>query len=227
MQTSSACGRFVLRIPKILHRQLTGVAKQNQVSLNQYVTYLLSSNITLEQLNTQYNTIVDQLEFMCDAIWDIQDNALAAKDKNYTNGKQCSMPNHEYMNGGFSTIYMSRNRVRSWEEPSYTIQAGGRHAPIHPQAPKMKFIEKNKRIFVPGKEHLYRRLSIRECARVQTFPDDFIFFYNNLAAGYKMVGNAVPCNLAYSLAKAIKNQILLHSDLLQTESLTTPLQAYR
>ena len=41
------------------------------------------------------------------------------------------------MTGSFSTIYMSRNRVRSWDEPSFTIQAGGRHAPLHPDAPKM------------------------------------------------------------------------------------------
>ena len=145
--------------------------------------------------------------FLKDIIDDITNSALPAKDRNYTNGSQCSLPNHEYMIGGFSSIYMSRNRVRCWEEPSYTIQAGGRHAPIHPQAPKMKFIEKNKRIFVPGKENLYRRLSIRECARIQTFPDDHIFYYKNLMAGYKMVGNAVPCNLAYCLAKAIKKQI--------------------
>ncbi|NEP01033.1 MAG: DNA cytosine methyltransferase, partial [Symploca sp. SIO2E9] len=38
--------------------------------------------------------------------------------------------NHEYLDGGFSSIYMSRNRVRSWDEPSFTIQAGGRHAPL-------------------------------------------------------------------------------------------------
>ncbi len=145
--------------------------------------------------------------FLKDIIADIKGSALPAKERNYTNGSQCSLPNHEYMIGGFSSIYMSRNRVRCWEEPSYTIQAGGRHAPIHPQAPKMKFIEKNKRIFVPGKENLYRRLSIRECARIQTFPDDHIFYYKNLMAGYKMVGNAVPCNLAYCLAKAIKKQI--------------------
>ncbi len=111
------------------------------------------------------------------------------------------------MIGGFSTIYMSRNRVRSWDEPSFTIQAGGRHAPLHPQAPKMQFIHQNKRVFVEGKEKLYRRLSIRECARIQTFPDNYIFHYNNLADGYKMVGNAVPCNLAYYLAKTIKEQL--------------------
>jgi DNA (cytosine-5)-methyltransferase 1 len=71
----------------------------------------------------------------------------------------------------------------------------------------MKFIEQNKRIFVPGKEELYRRLSIRECARIQTFPDDHIFHYKNLMAGYKMVGNAVPCNLAFCLAKALLSQL--------------------
>ena len=138
-----------------------------------------------------------------DTIKELQGSVIPAIEKNYTNGEACALPNHEYMHGGFSTMYMSRNRVRSWDEQSFTIQAGGRHAPIHPQAPKMKFIEQNKRIFVPGKEDLYRRLSVRECARIQTFPDDFIFHYKNIAAGYKMIGNAVPVNIAHELAKVI------------------------
>ncbi|AZI41089.1 DNA cytosine methyltransferase [Epilithonimonas vandammei] len=142
------------------------------------------------------------------AISDLKENVLPAKTNNKTNGKDCAIPNHEYMTGGFSTIFMSRNRVRSWDEQSFTIQAGGRHAPIHPQAPKMKFIEQNIRVFVPGQEHLYRRLSVRECARIQTFPDDFIFHYDNISAGYKMIGNAVPINLAHFLANTIKQQIL-------------------
>ena len=143
-----------------------------------------------------------------DAISDLKENVLPAKTNNKTNGNNCAIPNHEYMTGGFSTIFMSRNRVRSWDEQSFTIQAGGRHAPIHPQAPKMKFIEQNIRVFVPGQEHLYRRLSVRECARVQTFPDDFIFHYDNISAGYKMIGNAVPVNLAHFLANTIRQQIL-------------------
>src|SRR3989339_1018077 len=137
-----------------------------------------------------------------DAIYDLR-LAKPAKDKNKTNGDALKIPNNEYMNGGVSTIYMSRNRVRSWDEPSFTIQAGGRHAPIHPQAPKMKFISYNKRIFVPGKENLYRRLSVRECARIQTFPDNFIFHYKDVADGYKMIGNAVPVQFAYNIAKKI------------------------
>jgi len=137
-----------------------------------------------------------------DAIGDLKDPKPALA-YNKTHGDKLNTPNHEYMTGGFSTIYMSRNRVRSWNEQSFTIQAGGRHAPIHPKAPKMKFIKQNKRIFIPGKEHLYRRLSIRECARIQTFPDKFIFKYNNISDGYKMIGNAVPVEFASVLADKI------------------------
>lgn len=152
------------------------------------------------------NTIFEKITLK-QVIGDLVDNALPAIENNYTNGSACKIPNHEYMTGGFSTIYMSRNRVRSWDEVSFTIQAGGRHAPIHPKAPKMKFIEQNVRIFVQGKEDLYRRLSVRECARIQTFPDNFIFYYKNIAAGYKMIGNAVPVMLAHSLAKVIKEDL--------------------
>ena len=51
-----------------------------------------------------------------------------------------------------------------------------------------------------------RRLSVRECARIQTFPDDFEFVKQGSAAkisaseGYKLVGNAVPPLLAFHIA---------------------------
>ena len=154
-------------------------------------------------IDFQFPEMVVKKRFLKDVIYDLKDNVLIAKDKNYTNGDKCKIANHEYMSGGFSSMYMSRNRVRGWDEPSFTIQAGGRHAPLHPQAPKMELVGKDKRIFIKGSEDLYRRLSIRECARIQTFPDSHKFYYNNLSAGYKMVGNAVPPNLAYYLAKEI------------------------
>jgi DNA (cytosine-5)-methyltransferase 1 len=50
-------------------------------------------------------------------------------------------------------------------------------------------------------------LSVRECARIQTFPDDFIFFYEKISDGYKMVGNAVPVKLAEEIAKEIKKTL--------------------
>ena len=67
----------------------------------------------------------------------------------------------------------------------------------------MELVKKNKRRFIPSKKHLYRRLSVRECARIQTFPDDFIFKYTRVGDGYKMIGNAVPVNLAFAIAKMI------------------------
>ncbi|MFQ3576932.1 MAG: DNA cytosine methyltransferase [Cytophagales bacterium] len=167
-----------------------------------------------KELNTKFTfplPLVNKFTLK-DAIWDLRDSVLPAKETQKTNGANCIIPNHEYMIGGFSTIFMSRNRVRSWEEVSFTIQAGGRHAPLHPQAPKMLFIEQNVRQFVPNQEHLYRRLSIRECARIQTFPDDFILYYSNLSAGYKMIGNAVPVDLAHSIAKVIYNDMVKITD---------------
>lgn len=112
--------------------------------------------------------------------------------------------NHDVYNGPYDAKYMSRNRVRTWDELSFTIQAQAKNEPQHPQAPKMTFISPNKRIFARGYERLYRRLSVRECARIQTFPDSFHFIYSDVKDGYKMVGNAVPPRLAWYLANNIK-----------------------
>lgn len=142
------------------------------------------------------------------AIYDLQKSAVPALEKNKSHGNNLEIPNNEYFTGDFSTIYMSRNRVRTWEQQSFTIQAGARHAPIHPQAPLMRNVGKDKFKFVEGKENLYRRLSVRECARIQTFSDDFIFYYNSLTDAYKMIGNAVPVKLAESVAKHIKRFLL-------------------
>ena len=71
----------------------------------------------------------------------------------------------------------------------------------------MVFISKNIRKFVEGKENLYRRMTVREIARIQGFPDNFKFIYQNVNDGYKMIGNAVPVQLAYEIAVAIR-QIL-------------------
>ena len=111
--------------------------------------------------------------------------------------------NHEYLVGGFSSMFMSRNRVRTWSEQSFTIQAGARHAPIHPSAPRMEKVRQDEFRFIPGQESKYRRMSVRECARIQTFPDTHQFCYDRIIDGYKMIGNAVPVELAYHLAKQL------------------------
>ena len=56
-----------------------------------------------------------------------------------------------------------------------------------------------------------RRLTLRECARIQTFPDNYQFILSptsdnvsvSSSDGYKVIGNAVPCILAYNIAMNI------------------------
>ena len=63
-----------------------------------------------------------------------------------------------------------------------------------------------------------RRLSIRECARIQTFPDEYQFILKKTdlnksvssSDAYKIIGNAVPCVLAYHIAKNIEAKWLLY-----------------
>ena len=140
-----------------------------------------------------------------DIIWDLKDTAVPAGPNNHHN--PAAINNNEYFVGAYSPIFMSRNRVKSWDEQAFTVQASGRQCQLHPQAPKMIKVEKNLQKFVPGKEKLYRRMTVREVARVQGFPDSFKFIYTNLNDAYKMIGNAVPVNLAYEIAKSIKEQL--------------------
>ena len=81
-------------------------------------------------------------------------------------------------------VFEQSLRISNWEEPSDTITATGPE--IHP----------NKK----------RRLSVRECAILQTFPDDFVF-HGAIGSMYKQIGNAVAVDLAYQIAKLIKKNL--------------------
>ena len=118
-----------------------------------------------------------------------------------------------FFEGAYSMIYMSRNRKKSWEEQSFTIQASGRQAPQHPSGEAMTKLEKNKWQF-NGESN--RRLSIKEIARIQTFPDWFQFSdggslklseNGRLDKIYKQIGNAVPVLLAKAMTQPIADFI--------------------
>lgn len=115
--------------------------------------------------------------------------------------------------GNFSWYFMSRNRKADWDSPSYTIVANWRHTTLHPASPKMKLTWsdlangwKQRWDFSDEYEHLVtdptrpvlekaRRLSWREAARIQTFPDSF-HFEGNTEEKILQIGNAVPPELA-------------------------------
>ncbi len=152
-------------------------------------------------------------KYLKDVIFDLKDNAVPALNRTQPN-PDVKFLNHEFNNTPLdknSFHYMSRNRVREWCEPSFTIPATGRHVPQHPNAPKMTpKLDKNGNkvvnvmIFAPKSKNKYRRLSVRECARIQGFGDKFKFIYDNVDHGYKMIGNAVPVQFATCIAKQIK-----------------------
>lgn len=117
----------------------------------------------------------------------------------------------DYFKGSFSTIFMSRNRKKTWSQASFTIQASGRQAPIHPGGAPMEKQGKDKYAFSDGEEN-NRRLSIKEIARIQTFPDWYQFSRGisekrsenaKLDLVYKQIGNAVPVRLAMAVAEPI------------------------
>ena len=77
-------------------------------------------------------------------------------------------------------VFEQSLRITNWDKPSDTITATSPEIHINKE----------------------RRLSVRECARIQTFPDDFIFT-GSLNSMYKQVGNAVPVKFANILANTV------------------------
>jgi len=108
-------------------------------------------------------------------------------------------PEGEYCDISFHGHYLTRNRKRAWERPSYTIVAHSHHVPLHPMGDPMIFIEKDKWA-LQGDDN--RRLSWRECAAIQELPIE-IDPGGNMHNKYRVVGNAVPPQLAKTLIKPV------------------------
>lgn len=68
-----------------------------------------------------------------------------------------------------------------------------------------------------------RRYSVREIARIQSFPDDFVFLGDSIPAKYKMIGNAVPPELGRIIGESVFN--LLKKDSPNTLENTLKLNA--
>lgn len=86
-------------------------------------------------------------------------------------------------------VFEQSLRITNWETPSDTITA---------TSPEIHINKK-------------RRLSVRECAILQTFPDDFIFT-GSLNSMYKQIGNAVPVTLAERIADEILKLLKKHDN---------------
>ena len=114
---------------------------------------------------------------------------------------------NSYYSGKFSEFYYRANRRRNWDKPSFTIHATGYNIPLHPSSPSMIYHGYEDWSFIKEKFGKYRRLTVRECARIQTFPDSFEIECDNILDAYKMIGNAVPVRMAEILATSISEAL--------------------
>ena len=102
----------------------------------------------------------------------------------------------EYMKGSLHLSGGKTGMARrlSWDEPSLTLTCN----------PAQKQTERCH----PGET---RPLTVREYARIQSFPDDWQFA-GSLASQYKQIGNAVPVNLGFHIGAALVGMLTGGSD---------------
>lgn len=106
--------------------------------------------------------------------------------KNLSIDEQKEYMGKMFYSGGGKTGILNR---LSLDKPSNTILT----------SPSQKQTERCHPLYI-------RPLSIRESARIQSFPDHWIF-QGSISSQYKQIGNAVPCNLAYYLGLHIKDKL--------------------
>lgn len=103
--------------------------------------------------------------------------------------------NGPYAKGKINNV-QSKYKLRPDEPSRYTILASAPKIPIHYNGSL--------------NDEYPRRLTVKECARLQSFPDSFKFS-GPLTAQFKQIGNAVPPLISYHFAKTMKK--LIHNGL--------------
>lgn len=141
---------------------------------------ILFQNFPPPITNSINDTSLNKLSTLRDAIYDLPDpNSLEANNLLNHYGTKHKVKINGYIG----------NRKLNWDKPSPTIvgRGGGTGGPVIAVHPNCK-----------------RRFTVRETARIQTFPDNFKFF-GSVSSQFRQIGNAVAVDFAFHLGKILKD----------------------
>jgi len=102
------------------------------------------------------------------------------------------LPKHQNVHDDSPMVFADRFKVQLADKPCGTVTS---------------HISKDGHYYIHYKADQARSFSVREAARIQTFPDDY-FFMGNRTQQYHQVGNAVPPYLAYQIGVIISKLLV-------------------
>jgi DNA (cytosine-5)-methyltransferase 1 len=105
----------------------------------------------------------------------------------HDNVPKALLPKHQNVHDDSPMVFADRLKVQLADKPSGTVTS---------------HISKDGHYYIHYDPAQARSFSVREAARIQTFPDDY-FFMGNRTQQYHQVGNAVPPFLAYQIGQGV------------------------
>lgn len=154
--------------------------------------YVTGFRRDLERVNFRYPAPNPFRQSILTGIYDLRDNAVLR------GLAEPSLNAHEHP-ANFRLPLPGPENYRGWTDPSLRLGPGLNEIPLHPQTCDRKWAGEGKKVkWGPG-----RIFTVREAARLQSFPDDFEFVYDKIEDGYRFVCDAVPLRPAIEIARRI------------------------